>query len=70
VPQGKFEERITVLHAPIRDFKIDWLLQLLLPLVEVAKDIGNITVHAEEKGNTPYYVRASGVELVISRSTK
>lgn len=72
VPQGRFEERLQA-KVPIKaDFKIEWLLQLLLPLSAIAKDIGEVSVHFEPNKTTPYYLHAKGMglELLVSRKGK
>lgn len=67
VPQGRFEESVTVVHPLKRDVDCELLLGLLLPLSEFAKDLANIEVHWDDM--SPFYFKASGLQLLLSRKS-
>ncbi len=67
VPQGSFTEVVAVTKPLNTDFTVEWMLELLLPLLTMGGKIERFSVRFEDKGKTPYLLRAQGLELLISR---
>jgi len=67
VPQGQFEERVVIKEPLKKDVSMEWLLQLLIPLSGISKSISKITVQYEPDTLSPYYIKAKGLDLLVSR---
>lgn len=67
VPQGSFSEVVPLDKALSADFIVEWMLELLLPLLTMSNQPTTFSVKFEDKGKTPYFITAPGLELLISR---
>lgn len=67
IPQGSFEESLTVKEPLVRDVECEWLLSLLLPLADIATSLGTVTVRYDDM--SPFYFSSNGVRLLAARKS-
>lgn len=67
MPSGKFEELVRIESALSEDIHFELLLAMLLPLADVAKKIGQVTVRYND--DSPFHFSAQGLQLIVSRKS-